>query len=142
MTAHTQTCQNLTLAGAKAVRDRAAASASELSLAIAIVVLDRSSALLLAEVADGAAPGAMDAALMKARGAARYRAATHLTAEYLKTLPAWRASHALSLPELCAFQGGVPIRIGDEVIGAVGIAGGSGDQDIAIATEAAGAVAS
>ena len=87
MTALTQTCQNLTLAGARAVRDRAAARASALSLAIAIVVMDRSGALLLAEVADGAAPGSMDAALMKARGAARYRAATHLTGEYLKTLP-------------------------------------------------------
>jgi uncharacterized protein GlcG (DUF336 family) len=137
MTALTQTCQNLTLAGAKAVRDRAVTSAYALSLAIAVVVVDRSGALLLAEVADGAAPGAMDAALMKARGAARYRAATHLTAEYLKTLPAGLASHALSLPELCAFQGGVPVKIGAEVIGAIGIAGGSGEQDIAIASEAA-----
>jgi len=140
MSPHYQTCRNLTLAGARAARDCAAARASALSLAIAIVVVDRSGALLLAEVADGSAPGSMDAALMKARGAARYRSATHLTAEYLKTLPAWRASHALSLPELCAFQGGVPIRIGEEVIGAIGVAGGSGEQDIAIATEAAEAV--
>ncbi|MGZ5921857.1 MAG: heme-binding protein, partial [Rhizomicrobium sp.] len=102
MIAHYQTCRNLTLAGARAVRECAADRAAALSLAIAIVVLDRSGALLMAEVADGAAPGSMDAALMKAKGAARYRSATHLTAEYLKTLPAWRASHALSLPELCA----------------------------------------
>ena len=140
MSTHYQTCRTLTLAGARAARDCAAARASALSLAVAIVVVDRSGALLLAEVADRAAPGSMDAALMKARGAARYRSATHLTAEYLKTLPAWRASHALSLPELCAFQGGVPIRIGEEVIGAIGVAGGSGEQDIAIATEAAEAV--
>ena len=111
MTALYQTCRTLTLAGARAARDCAAARASASSLAIAIVVVDRSGALLLAEVADGAAPGSMDAALMKARGAARYRSATHLTGEYLKTLPAWRASHALSLPELCAFQGGVPIKL-------------------------------
>ena len=109
MTALTQTCQNLTLAGAEAVRDRAAARASALSLAIAIVVMDRSGALLLAEVADGAAPGSMDAALMKARGAARYRAATHLTGEYLKTLPAgWRATRCrcptLRLPGRRAHQ--------------------------------------
>ena len=140
MNTHYQTCRTLTLAGARAARDCAAARASALSLAIAIVVVDRSGALLLAEVADGAAPGSIEAALMKAKGAARYRSATHLTAEYLKTLPAWRASHALSLPELCAFQGGVPIRIGEEVIGAIGVAGGSGEQDIAIATEAAEAV--
>jgi glc operon protein GlcG len=142
MSTHYQTCKTLTLAGARAAGTRAAAHASALSLAIAIVVVDRSGALLLAEVADGAAPGSMDAALKKARGAARYRSATHLTAEYLKTLPAWRANHALSLPELCAFQGGVPIRVGEEIIGAVGIAGGSGEQDIEIATEAAGAVTS
>ncbi len=36
-----------------------------------------------------------------------------------------------------AVQGGVPILIGDEVIGAIGVAGGSGEQDIAIAAEAA-----
>ena len=137
MSTHYQTCKTLTLAGARAARDSAAARASALSLAIAIVVVDRSGALLLAEVADEASPGSMDAALMKARGAARYRSATHLTAEYLKRLPAGLASHALSLPDLCAFQGGVPIRIGEEVIGAIGIAGGSGEQDIAIATEAA-----
>ena len=137
MSTHYQTCKTLTLAGARAARDSAAARASALSLAIAIVVVDRSGALLLAEVADEASPGSMDAALMKARGAARYRSATHLTAEYLKSLPAGLASHALSLPDLCAFQGGVPIRIGEEVIGAIGIAGGSGEQDIAIATEAA-----
>ena len=137
MSTHYQTCKTLTLAGARAARDSAAARASALSLAIAIVVVDRSGALLLAEVADEASPGSMDAALMKARGAARYRSGTHLTAEYLKSLPAGLASHALSLPDLCAFQGGVPIRIGEEVIGAIGIAGGSGEQDIAIATEAA-----
>ena len=140
MTAHYQTCQNLTLSGARAARDCASARASALSLVIAIVVVDRSGALLLAEVADRAAPGAMDAALMKARGAARYRSATHLTREYLKTVPAGLAGHALSLPDLCAFQGGVPIRIDEEVIGAIGIAGGSGEQDIAIADEAAKAV--
>jgi uncharacterized protein GlcG (DUF336 family) len=141
MSAHYQTCKILTLAGAGAVRDRATARASELMLAIGIAIVDRNGQLLLAEAADQAAPGAMDAALMKAKGAARYRVATHLTAEYLKTLPSALAQHALSLPELCAFQGGVPIKVGDEVVGAIGVAGGSGEQDIAIATEAAAVVA-
>lgn len=138
MNALYKTCNNLTLAGAKAVRERAAARAGE--IAIAVVVVDRGGRLLLAEVADGATPGSMDAAMMKAKGAARYGAATHLTAEYLKTRPPALASHALALPELCAFQGGVPVKLGEEVIGAVGIAGGSGEEDIAIATEAAAAV--
>jgi len=74
---------------------------------------------------------------MKAKGASRYRMATHLTAEFVKTMPAGLAQHALSLPEVCAFQGGVPIRVEGEILGAVGVSGGSGEQDVAIALAAA-----
>lgn len=73
---------------------------------------------------------------MKAKGASRYRMATHLTAQFVSTLPAQLAQHALSLPEVCAFHGGVPIRMEGEVLGAVGISGGSGEQDVAIALAA------
>ena len=74
---------------------------------------------------------------MKAKGAARYRTATHTTAEFVKTLPTQLAQHALSLPEVCALQGGVPIQIEGEVVGGVGVSGGSGEQDIAISLAAA-----
>ena len=56
------------------------------------------------------------------------------------------ASHALSPPELCAFQGGMLIKAGDEVIGADRTCSCAartlayGEQDSAIATEAAGSV--
>ena len=78
---------------------------------------------------------------MKARGAARYLAPTHLTAEFIKTLPVQLAQHALSLPDLCAFQGGVPIKMGELFIGGLGISGGSGAQDVEIALQAVAAVA-
>src|SRR4051812_9636952 len=60
MDTHYQTFKSLTLAGARAVRDRAAARASDQALAIAIVVVDASGRLFLAEAADRATPGAMD----------------------------------------------------------------------------------
>lgn len=37
------------------------------------------------------------------------------------------------------FAGGVPLRLGDRVVGAVGVSGGSGEQDQAIAEAAAAA---
>jgi uncharacterized protein GlcG (DUF336 family) len=37
------------------------------------------------------------------------------------------------------FAGGEPLRSGDEVVGAVGVSGGSGEQDVAVATAAAAA---
>jgi len=128
---------NITLYGAKRVRDHALRHASELGISVSVVVVDRTGILLLMETADDAPPGAPEASIMKAKGASRYRAATHLTAEYLKNIPAPLAQHALSLPDVCAFQGGVPIQIEGEVLGAVGVSGGSGEQDIAIALAAA-----
>jgi glc operon protein GlcG len=135
------TIHNLTLAGAKCVLRRAQAEASKLGLSVSVVVVNRSGVLLLVETDDNAAPGAPEASIMKARGTARYRIATHKTAEYLKNLPPQMAQHALSLPEACAFQGGVPIQIEGEVIGGVGVSGGSGEQDIGVASAAAASVA-
>lgn len=128
---------NLTLAGAKRVRDHALIKASELGISVSVVVVDRAGVILLMETSDSAPPGAPEASMMKAKGAARYRIATHKTAEFVKTLPAGLAQHALSLPEACAFQGGVPILIDGEIVGGVGISGGSGEQDVAISIAAA-----
>jgi uncharacterized protein GlcG (DUF336 family) len=131
---------NITLEGAKHVRDHALITASELGLAVSVVIVDRAGIILLMETADSAPPGSSEASIMKAKGAARYRIATHTTAEYLKMLPAQLAQHALSLPEVCAFHGGAPIQSEGEVVGGVGVSGGSGEQDTAIALAAAASV--
>ena len=132
-----RTLHSLTLAGAKQVRDHALLQASVQDLSLAIVVVDRLGSVLLMETADNAPPGAAEASLRKARGAARYGIATHLTADYVKTLPSALALQALSLPEVCAFEGGAPIRLDGELLGGIGISGGSGAQDVAIALAAA-----
>ena len=136
----TKLCRNLTLSGAKQARDAALAEAARLGVAVCVVVVDRSGLLLLVETQDAAAPGSVEASLMKAKGAARYRVATHKTAEFLNTLPPGLVAHALSLPEACAYQGGVPLQLQGETVGAVGISGGSGEQDVAIGQVAAAAL--
>lgn len=132
-----RTLHNITLAGAKQVRDHALRHAAELGISVSVVVVDRAGVILLVETTDNAPPGAPEASLMKAKGAARYRVATHVTAEFVKALPAQLAQHALSLPEVCAFQGGVPIQVNGEVVGGIGVSGGTGEQDMAIAIAAA-----
>jgi uncharacterized protein GlcG (DUF336 family) len=132
--------RNITLEGAKHVRDHAVLKASELGVSVSVVIVDRSGVILLAETADSAPPGASEASIMKAKGACRYRVATHLTAEFAKTIPAQLAHQALGLPEVCVLQGGVPIKIEGEVVGGVGVSGGSGEQDIAISLAAAASI--
>lgn len=141
MTHHSQSFETVTLDGARAIRDNALAQADALGLSIALVVIGRTGLLVLAETMDHAPPGAPEAAWLKAKGAARYLIPTHATAEFVKTLPAQLAQHALSLPDLCAFQGGMPIKLGDHVVGGLGISGGTGAQDVEIATQAIAAVA-
>lgn len=128
--------ETITLEGARRVKEQALAQASALGLSIALVVIDHRGILVLAETMDEAPPGASEAALMKAKGAARYRTPTHQTAEFIKSLPAQLAHQALSLPDLCAFQGGVPIAVDGKSVGGLGISGGSGEQDIEIAQRA------
>jgi uncharacterized protein GlcG (DUF336 family) len=36
------------------------------------------------------------------------------------------------------FAGGIPLKVGGEIVGAVGVSGGSGERDQAIAEAAAG----
>ncbi len=131
---------NITLEGAKQVRDHALLKASELGVSASVVIVDRTGVILLMETADSAPPGASEASIMKAKGASRYRVATHVTAEFLKTIPAQLASQALSLPEVCALQGGVPIQVEGEIVGGVGVSGGSGEQDVAISLAAAASI--
>ena len=135
-----KTWHNITLEGAKHVRDHALLKASQLGLSMSVVIVDRSGVILLMETADSAPPGASEASIMKAKGASRYRIATHTTAEFLKTIPAQLAFHPLSLPEVCALHGGVPIKIEGEVVGGVGVSGGSGEQDVAISLAAAASI--
>jgi len=140
MTQFAQSIGTVTLAGARCIRDHALERATALGLSVALVIIDRTGVIKLAETMDNAPAGASEAALMKARGAARYLAPTHLTAEFIKTLPAQLAQHALSLPDLCAFQGGVPIKVGEQCVGGLGISGGTGAQDVEIALQAAAAI--
>jgi glc operon protein GlcG len=138
---YSRSIETLTLAGAQCVRDHALDQASALGLSIALVIIGRTGLLILAETMDNAPPGACETALMKAKSAARYLQPTHLTAEFVKTLPAQLAQHALGLEDLCAFQGGMPIKIGEEILGGLGISGGTGAQDIEIASRAAATIA-
>src|ERR1700733_8772252 len=68
---------NITLEGAKHVRDHALMKALGLGVPISIVIVDRTGIILLMETADSAAPGSSEASIMKAKAAARYRIATH-----------------------------------------------------------------
>lgn len=131
---------NVALADALVVLDAAQRRAVELDLAVAVAVVDASGVLVALHAMDGVQPAGPDVALAKSRAAALFRrptAAFEDVAAQLSTPAVLMLTSAV--PHALPVTGGVPLLRAGEVVGAVGVSGGRGDQDADIA--AAGAAA-
>jgi glc operon protein GlcG len=128
----------LTLSGAKAVAAAAAAEAKRLGApGGAIAVVDDGGSLLYLERLDGTFPAAAVVSTLKARTAAVFRKPT---SDFENAIKGGRTS-LVAVSEMTPLQGGVPILVGGQVVGAVGVSGAaSAQQDEDIAKVAAGAL--
>jgi uncharacterized protein GlcG (DUF336 family) len=128
----------LGLGGARAVIAGAQAKAQALGLKVNIAVVDDGGHLLAFERMDGARPASGYTAITKAISAATFRqptgplAAGATPADPLLNLSLQNAALA-SGGKITALKGGVPVMVDDQVIGGVGIGGGTGEQDAQVA---------
>jgi glc operon protein GlcG len=121
--------------GAQTILQAARESAQQRNAPSAIAVVDPAGDLLAFQRMDGVRPASADLAIDKARTAARLR---RPTAEIEDSINQGRTAFVTA--NIAALRGGVPIRIGGEVVGAVGVAGMSKETDTGIATAAAAAL--
>jgi glc operon protein GlcG len=137
--ADTSEVPTLTLAGARRVLDASLAVAGDLGVAVCVAVADRSGHLLAFARMDGAALLSMSIAQDKAYTVAAFGGLpTHEWFDLIKDEPA--LLHGIvKTDRLIVFAGGVPVRAGGVLAGAVGVSGGSAEQDRTIA-EAGAAV--
>jgi glc operon protein GlcG len=135
--AHAQTSQvqNLNLDGARVVLHAAEQKAQQLSAPSSLAVVDASGDLILFEQMQGARPIGIDLAIGKARSAARYWESTQMLESTINT-----GRPAAITAETVQMNGGVPIRVGGTVVGAVGVSGLVTGNDIKIADAAAAIV--
>ena len=128
----------LTLAEARVVAAAATAEAKKLEApGGAIAVVDDGGHLVYLERLDGTFPAAASVSTAKARTAATFRKAT---ADFENAIRGGRTS-LVAVAEMTPLQGGVPILLGGQVVGAVGVSGAaSAQQDEDIAKAAAAAV--
>jgi glc operon protein GlcG len=107
----------------------------------AIAIVDSGGALVAFARLDGSFPAASDVSIGKARTAARFRKPTRV---FEDTVNQGRISMT-TVPAVTGFtplQGGVPLVIGGDVVGAIGVSGAaSAAQDDEIAQAAADALA-
>lgn len=128
----------LTLGGAEKILAAAQAKAQQMNLKVNIAIVDDGGHLLAFARMDGARPASSYTAITKAVAAATMRTATGPIARegaepnVLLNLSLQHTASA-SGGKMTTLYGGVPVVVEDQIIGAVGCGGDTGEQDAEIA---------
>jgi uncharacterized protein GlcG (DUF336 family) len=110
---------------AKAIAEAAIESCGAKGYAVAAVVVDRAGEVMVAMRADNAGPHTMENARRKAYTARSFRMPTSAYAKrFADNDPVVRQQ--VTLPSVIAIPGGLPVKVGDDVIGGVGVSGSPG----------------
>jgi glc operon protein GlcG len=119
----------LTLDGAKKVAAAAAAEANKRGVGVVIAVVDDGGHLLLLERLDNTQVASVEVGIGKARTAAIFRRPTR---EFEEGIAKGRTA-SLVIPGATPLQGGIPIKLNGQVIGAIGVSGDTpaADEEIA-----------
>jgi uncharacterized protein GlcG (DUF336 family) len=121
----------ITLAEAHVLIEAAVAKAEEIGVPMYILVLDESGKEKASVRMDGNSLAALTLVPPKAFTAVSFRTATHTLAQNVASDPI-RVASFLANGQFTLLGGGLPIRRGDAVIGAVGVGGGSPEQDVVV----------
>lgn len=119
----------LTLEGARKVAAAAEAEAKKNNWNVVIAVVDDGGHLVYLQRIDGTQTGSIDVAIGKARTAAAFKRPTKVFDELAKTRP----SITSISPNAVLLEGGVPVVVSGQVVGAVGVSGVTSQQDAQIA---------
>ena len=129
----------VTLKDARNVIAAAEKKASELEQPMNIAVADAGGNLVAHVRMDGAWMGSIDVAIKKAFTARAFDISTKELATFAQSGGQFFGIHASNEGRVMIFAGGIPLRRGGDVVGAVGVSGGSGVQDHAVAEAGAAA---
>ncbi len=118
----------LTAADARLILDAAAAEATANRWPVTIAVVDDGGSLLALQRMDGAFPQSAEIATRKAWTAAAVRLPTKQMEDMIKERPA-----LVAFPGQLRVQGGLPILVGGDCVGAVGVSGVASHHDEQVA---------
>lgn len=129
--------QTVSLDDARRVIAAGEAKAREIGSPSNIAVVDAGGNLVAHIRMDGAWMGSVDVAINKAFTARMFNIATKDLAEKSQPGEPFYGIQVSNHGRIMVFAGGVPLRQGDQIVGAVGVSGGSGVQDQTVVEAAA-----
>src|SRR2546421_2764735 len=118
------THRDLSLSMALAMATGALEACKARGFNVSVVVVDRGGDTLVALRGDEAGPHTVENARRKAYTARTFRMSTQAFVDEMKTRPVRREQ--TTLPNVIAINGGVPIKVGNDVIGGIGLSGSPG----------------
>jgi glc operon protein GlcG len=122
----------LNLAAIKTMAAAAEAEAQKRNVQVTICIVDEGGNLLFLQKADGAGLNTIQFAQKKARYAALYRRPSKAAADSLKS----GNLEVLAFPDGFPNQGGLPIKVDGDTIGAIACSGAASEVDEAISQTA------
>ena len=134
------TITSLTLIDARRIIAAATKKAEDLGQPMNIAVVDAGGNLLAFERMENAWLGSIDIAQKKAWTSRAFDIATKDLAEHSQSGNQFFGIHASNDGKVMIFAGGIPLKKEGKVVGAIGVSGGSGEQDHAVAEAGAAAL--
>jgi uncharacterized protein GlcG (DUF336 family) len=123
--------KDLSLAVALTIATTAADTCKAQGNRVSVTVVGREGQILVVLRGDNASPHTVENSRRKAYTARTFRVPSGEIAKRVKDNPTLGLVH---LPDVMALQGALPIKVGDDVVGAVGVSGApGGDRDEACA---------
>ena len=120
-----QTERNVSMAMAQAIIAGAIEQCTKDGYKVSVVIVDKAGLVAASLRGDGTNPHTMEFARLKAY-TSRTRGQTSL--EFMQASSTPEGALLRQIPDVVAIGGGVPIKIGDEIIGAVGVSGAPGGE--------------
>ena len=125
---------NISLEQAEQAIEAAKRRANEIGVPMTIAVVDTGGNLVALARMDGAILASLDIAIGKAYTAVAMKMSTADLASVVQPgQPLYNLEVANQPRTLVTFGGGIPLQVNDEVVGGVGVSGGTPDQDQEVA---------
>ena len=130
----------LKLEDARKIIAAAQKKAAEIKQPMNVAVCDAGGNLLAFERMEGAWLGSIDISINKAWTSRAFDIATGDLAKHSQSGGQFFGIHVSNGGRVMIFAGGVPLKKNGQVVGAIGVSGGSGEQDQAVAEAGAAAL--
>src|SRR5271155_3537797 len=130
----------VSLADARKIIAAAEKKAAEIGQPMNIAVVDAGGNLVSHVRMDGAWIGSIDISQKKAYTSRAFDISTKDLATHSQSGGQFFGIHASNDGRIMIFAGGIPLRKDGKVVGAIGVSGGSGDQDHTVAEAGAAAL--